>query len=88
MSSNSISILDQGPAATVDAVREIIGGEKVGDSVEKLAEGEKVEKEIVEGEKSAQEVEQPKIADEDGVEAEIAAEVADSAQKLDGGVQA
>lgn len=77
-----------GPAATVDAVREIIGGEKVGDSVEKLAEGEKVEKEIVEGEKSAQEVEQPKIADEDGAEAEIAAEVADSAQKLDGGVQA
>lgn len=75
------SKVDQGPAATVDAVRNIIGGEKVGDSVEKLAEGEKVEKEAEE------EAEQPKSAKGDGMEAEVAAEVADSAQKLDTGVQ-
>ena len=57
------SKFDQGPAATVDVVRNIIGGEKAGDSVEEVAEGEKVEKEI-------EEAEQPKKAKGDGVEAE------------------
>ncbi|KAF6224091.1 hypothetical protein HO133_010665 [Letharia lupina] len=75
-----------GPAATVDVVREIVGGEEVGDRVEKVAEGEKLEKEIEEGRTSAQEVGQPQTADGDEVQAEVAAEVADSAQNLDGGL--
>lgn len=56
--------------------------------MEKLAEGEKVEKGTEEGKASVNEVEQAQTVDGDGAQAEVAAEVADSAQKLDGGVQA
>ena len=40
------------------------------------------------GKTSAQEVEQPQTADGEEAQAEVAAEVADSAQKLDGEIQA
>ena len=54
--------------------------------MEKVAEDEKAEKESEQGKTNAQEVEQSQTAD--GEEAQVAAEVADSAEKLDEEVQA
>ena len=68
--------------------------EKVSEDEEKLVEGKKVEKvekaekDIEEGRMSAQEKEQSHEANGNETQAEVAAEVADSAQKLDGGLQA
>ena len=49
---------------------------------------EKVEKNVKEGKSSAQEVEESNNANGNETQAEVAAEVADSAQKLDKGVSA
>ena len=55
-------------------VRKIVGGEKVSENVENLAESEKVEDDIEKGKLDAEGNE---------TQADVAAEVADSAQKLD-----
>ena len=47
-----------------------------------------MEKNVEEGKSSAQEVEQTNKADGNETQAEVAAEVADSAQKLDKGISA
>ena len=78
----------QGPAATVDVVRKIIRGENVGENVEKLAGSDKVKNDIEEGKTGAQGAEQSHQVDRNETQAEVAAEVADSAQKLDEGLQA
>lgn len=80
----------QGPAATVDVVRRIVGEQDVSANADtaKSAEGEKVEKETEDGKTNAQEIEQRKVANGDEARADVAAEVADSAQMLDGAVEA
>ena len=80
--------LHQGPAATVDVVRKLFGEEKVGENEGELVGNETVEKNVEEGNSSAQEVEQTHKADGNETQAEVAAEVADSAQKLDKGLSA
>ena len=87
-----------GPAATVEVVRKLVGtGEAsagVSEDVGNLAEGSAVEKEIEEGQMDAQEAEKPAAANgesskkEDEATAQVAADVADSAQILDGGIPA
>ena len=62
-----------------------MGGEKVS---KKFAESDQVEKDTEERKSGGLEVEQPHRADGDENQAEVAAEVADSAQKLDGGLHA
>lgn len=62
-------------------------GKKV-EKVERTENAEKAEKDIEEGRMSAQEKEQSHEANGNETQAEVAAEVADSAQKLDGGLQA
>lgn len=81
-------MFSQGPAATVDIVRKIIGGEKVEENVEKLAGSDKVKINIEEGKMGAQGAEQSHQVDRNETQADVAAEVADSAQKLDEGLQA
>ena len=85
-----------GPAATVEVVRKLVGGtgesgtnEDVGNTVE----GSKVEKEIEEGKTDDQGAEQstavnggPSDQKDDAAKADVAADVADSAEKLDEGV--
>lgn len=84
-------MLYQGPAATVDVVRKIIREGKVGGDVKNLAGSEKVKNDIEEGKTGAQGVEQSHKVDRNETQAEdaaeVAAEVADSAQTLDEGLQ-
>ena len=82
------STLDQGPAATVDVARKVIGEEKVRENDGELVGSEKAEKNVEEGVSSALGVEQAHKVDENETQAEVAAEVADSAQKLDKGISA
>ena len=88
-----------GPAATVEVVKKLVGEANVSEDVGNMAEGEKVEKEVDEGKMDIQETEQPPAengqqaskeseAKEDEARAEVAAEVADSAEKLNEGVKA
>jgi len=95
----------QGPAATVEVVKTLVGAEPdapakgMKEDAGKATEGSKVEKEIEEGKTNAMEVEQtnhpPPAVEEpaasNGAEArestapaEVAAQVADTAKKLDG----
>lgn len=60
------------------------GATGTGEDVGKLAEGENVERGSEQGKTNALEVEQQKVSNGDEAKAEVAAEVADSAQKLDG----
>lgn len=83
----NIKILDQGPAATVEVVRKVVG-EKASENIGELEERKKMETNVEEGKSNAQEVEQTHKADGNETQAEVAAEVADSAQKLDKGVPA
>ena len=78
----------QGPAATVDVVRKLFGEEKLSGNEGELVGNEKVEKNVEEEISSAQEVDQTHKADGNETQAEVAAEVADSAQKLDKGLSA
>ena len=87
-----------GPAATVEVVRKLVGVSDAGagpsEGMGDMAEGSKVEKEIEEGKMDAQEAEQSATANgeseqkEDAAAADVAADVADTAEKLDEGVQA
>lgn len=84
-----------GPAATVDVVKKLVGSPaNTSEDVGNIAEGSKVEKEVEEGKTSAPEAEQPAAANgvadhtEDAIKADVAADVADSAEKLDGGIPA
>ena len=80
----------QGPAATVEVVRKLVGnksGGTIGDA-DAAKYSEKVEKETGEGNTHPQESEQTTEANGEKSKAEVAAEVADSAQKLDAGVEA
>ena len=97
--------MEQGPAATVEVVKRLIGDEPApaggaSTDVTDKPESSKVEQEIEAGKTSAQEVEtapaeaeqssEAPVANggestmEDKAHAETAAQVADSAQKLDG----
>ena len=67
-------------------MRKVIGKEKVSENEGDLVGSERMEKNIGEGESSAQGVEQTHKADGNEIQAEVAAEVADSAQKLDKGI--
>ncbi len=70
----------------MEVVRKLVGGKSAaanGDAV--IA---KVETEIEEGKTNAQETEEPAATNGDEAKANVAAEVADSAQKLDAGVEA
>ncbi|KAI9811641.1 MAG: hypothetical protein M1827_005390 [Pycnora praestabilis] len=72
-----------GPAATVDIVQTLIGTKT--EDVGNMAEGEEVEKEIEKGELGAEEATQePVNAKDDAAKAGVAADVADTAEKLDG----
>ena len=83
-----------GPAATVEVVKKLLGEAEVSEDIGNVAEGEKVEKEIEEKKMGVQETEQPPVENgqeaskEDEVKADVAAEVADTAEKLDEGVKA
>lgn len=83
-----------GPAATVEVVRKLVG-ERVSveaatsEDVGNMAEGSKVEDEIESGKLNAEEADPSAAANgdaqmkEDAATADIAADVADSAEKLD-----
>lgn len=68
----------------------MLSGEREGvsEDVGNTAEGEEVEKEIEESKTNAPEKELSKASNGDKAKATVAAEVADSAEKLDRGVQA
>ncbi|KAL9106161.1 MAG: hypothetical protein Q9187_008596 [Circinaria calcarea] len=85
-----------GPAATVEVVRKLVGeGGPVeataSEDVGAMADGSKVEDEVESGKVHAEEVESSTAANgdaemkEDAATADVAADVADSAEKLDGG---
>jgi hypothetical protein len=70
-------------------VRKLVKGkDDTSEDVGKSAEGEKVEEEIGEAKTNAQGVEQQEETRGDEATAEVAAEVADSAEKLDGQAEA
>ena len=83
-----------GPAATVEVVKKLTGEADVSEDIGNVVEGEKVEKEIEEDKTDVQEPEQPSAVNgeeaskEDEVKADVAAEVADTAEKLDEGARA
>ena len=84
-----------GPAATVDVVKKLVSAPATtSEDAGNVAEGSKVEKEIEEGKTDAQEAEVPAASNgeseqkEDQQKANVAADVADSAEKLDEGVAA
>ena len=84
-----------GPAATVDVVRKLVRAPATAnEDVGNVAEGSKVEKEIEEGKADAQEVEVPAASNGEAEQkeaqqkADVAADVADTAEKLDEGVLA
>ena len=84
-----------GPAATVDVVKKLVGAAATtSEDVGNAAEGSKVEKEIEEGKADAQEAELPAPSNgeaeqkEDEQKADVAADVADTAEKIDEGVSA
>ena len=86
----SVSKGKKGPAATVEVVRKLIGGgtATVREEAKPPALSEAA-KTTVEEEKTSLEVSAlAKASNGDTAKAEVAAEVADSAQKLDGGPQA
>ena len=64
-----------------------MGQETASGRAEKSAEGEQLEKQMGEVEVNAPEVGELQTTDGDEAQAEVAAEVADSAQKLDDGIQ-
>ena len=64
----------------------MVGGQNVNDNMEKSAESEEVQMDIKGGKKDVQSIEQSHELDGKGAQAEVAAEFADSAQKLDGDV--
>lgn len=79
-----------GPAATVDVVKKLVGAPaNTHEDVGNLAEGSKVEKEIEDGKADAIDVEVPAASNgeaeqkEDQQKADVAADVADTAEKLD-----
>lgn len=79
-----------GPAATVDVVKKLVGAPATThEDVGNLAEGSKVEKEIEGGKADAMDVEVPAASNgeaeqkEDQQKADVAADVADTAEKLD-----
>lgn len=83
----------QGPAATVDEVRNLISNstEEATEDVGNVSEGETVGKEVEKTETKSQGSEELKQSEPhnktngDKAQAEVAAEVADSAEKLDQG---
>ena len=76
----------QGPAATVDAVRDLVGAKKSDDIEEaaKADEGKTMGSAVKEAKPDTPEAEQANATIGDATEADVAAEVADSAEKLDG----
>ena len=76
----------QGPAATVDAVRNLIGATKP-DAIEEAAKtdgGEQMETALEGAKADASGIGDANATNGNAAEAEVAAEVADSAEKLDG----
>ncbi len=75
-----------GPAATVDVCQRLVGSQS--EDVGNAAEGEKVEKEIETGKRNAAEVGSKEVKPEDTKDdkatADVAADVADTAEALDG----
>ena len=73
----------------MEVVRKLVGdksGSANGDA-DTIKGSEKVEKETEEGKTDAQETEQSAVANGEESKADVAAEVADSAQKLDEGTE-
>lgn len=77
----------QGPMATVEVVRKLVGAADDKD-LGHLAKDEKEGKETEEPGAKAQDGEHHEGSDENDDKAEVAAEVADTAEKLDGKAQA
>jgi len=78
-----------GPAVTVDVVQKLVGSAGSTEDVGNIVEGEKAGKEIEEGKSDGQATEKPAAIDgepkEDEAKANVAADVADTAAKLDEG---
>ena len=68
----------------MDIVREVVKGESLEESVVKLGESGKVEKSSENGMTATHKVDESHKGNGDEAQAKVAAEVADSAQKLDG----
>lgn len=76
-----------GPAATLEVVRRLIVGASA-ENVKKASGVEQSSQDIEANEKESQRAANHSTGDSDGARADVAAEVADTAQKLDGGAQA
>lgn len=82
-----------GPAATVDVVRQLVGSEETTEGVGNAPEGNEVEKAIEDGKLDAQTAEKQEATDaappkDEKATANVAADVADTAAKLDEGAVA
>ena len=81
-----------GPAATVEVVRKLVGAEATTEEAGNVPEGSEVEKTIEEGKMDAQTAEKEEVANAEPkaeeTTASVAADVADTAAKLDEGVEA
>lgn len=81
-----------GPAATVEVVRKLVGSEHTTEDIGNAPQGDEVEREIEEGKLDAQTAEKQETIDSEPKDQEstasVAADVADTAAKLDEGAEA
>lgn len=79
--------LRQGPQATVDVVRKLVqnAGVSSKENVGNEAKAEQIKQDVESDEKKHQDAANPSQENTDGARAEVAAEVADTAEKLDAG---
>ncbi|KAL9604081.1 MAG: hypothetical protein Q9179_001970 [Wetmoreana sp. 5 TL-2023] len=78
-----------GPAATVEVIRKLVqsAGASSSENLGNVAEAEQVQKEVETKNVGVQDAAMPSGGENDGDQADVAAEVADTAEKLDGNAE-